>query len=71
MNNNNSSSGKGIGFCGLLTIAFIVLKLTGIINWSWFSVFSPIWIPLLLFILFAVFVIIINLLRTKHKRGGK
>lgn len=31
----------GIGFFGLLTIAFVVLKLTGVIAWSWFWVFSP------------------------------
>ena len=36
-----SSSGGGIGFCGLLTIVFIVLKLIGVINWSWFWVLSP------------------------------
>lgn len=35
----------GIGFCGLLTIAFIVLKLCGVINWSWIWVFAPLWIP--------------------------
>lgn len=28
-NRNNSGTAGGIGFCGLLTIAFIVLKLTG------------------------------------------
>ena len=43
--NNNSSSG-GIGFCGLLTILFIALKLTGYIAWSWWWIFAPIWIPL-------------------------
>lgn len=32
--NDNKQSG-GISFCGLLTIAFIVLKLTGYITWSW------------------------------------
>jgi FtsH-binding integral membrane protein len=32
----------GIGFFGLLTIVFIVLKLTGYIAWSWFWVLSPI-----------------------------
>ena len=35
---NNNGSAKvnvGIGFFELLTIVFIVLKLTGIINWSW------------------------------------
>lgn len=32
----------GIGFTGLLTIAFIILKLCGVINWSWWWVLSPI-----------------------------
>ncbi len=41
---SNSSSG-GVGFFGLLGIAFIVLKLTGFIDWSWLWVLSPIWIP--------------------------
>lgn len=36
-----ATSSNGIGFCGLLTIVFIVLKLTGFINWSWFWVLSP------------------------------
>lgn len=40
----NKSNG-GIGFCGLLTIAFVVLKLIGVITWSWVWVFAPLWIP--------------------------
>ena len=40
-----SSSAGGIGFVGLLTIVFIVLKLIGKITWSWWWVLSPIWIP--------------------------
>ena len=40
---DNSSSG-GIGFTGLLTIVFIVLKLTHVIDWSWLWVLSPIWL---------------------------
>lgn len=36
----------GVGFVGLLTIAFIVLKLTGVIAWSWWWVLSPLWISL-------------------------
>ena len=35
----------GISFCGLLTIVFIVLKLTGFIGWSWWWVLAPIWAP--------------------------
>lgn len=41
---NDSSSSGGIGFVGLLQVAFIVLKLIGKIDWSWFWVLSPIWI---------------------------
>ena len=53
MNSNKTSSG-GIGFCGLLTIAFIVLKLTGYITWSWMWVLSPVWISLSLVIVCAL-----------------
>lgn len=37
----SSSSSGGVGFLGLLTIVFIVLKLTHVIEWSWFWVLSP------------------------------
>lgn len=40
-NRNNTTAG-GIGFCGILAVAFIVLKLTGVINWSWLWVLAPI-----------------------------
>lgn len=46
MSKDSNSSGSGIGFTGLLTVAFIVLKLTGYIGWSWWWVVSPIWISL-------------------------
>jgi uncharacterized membrane protein YciS (DUF1049 family) len=41
MSDSKSSSG-GVGFAGLLTIAFIVLKLCKVIDWSWWWVISPI-----------------------------
>jgi hypothetical protein len=37
-----------IGLCPLLAVAFIVLKLCGIIAWSWWWVLAPIWIPLVI-----------------------
>jgi hypothetical protein len=59
---SSSSSSGGIGFVGLLTIAFIVLKLFGIIAWSWWWVLSPILIAtgLMLFvvILIAIFALL-------------
>ena len=50
----NKSTTKGIGFTGLLTIAFIVLRLTGVISWSWLWVLSPIWISAILVIILFV-----------------
>lgn len=46
MNNerNNTTAGV-IGFCGLLDITVIVLKLTGVLKGSWLWVLAPIWIP--------------------------
>jgi hypothetical protein len=51
-NNVSSSSSSGrIGFAGLLTIIFIILKLnpgghltTAVVHWSWLWVLSPLWI---------------------------
>lgn len=56
---NNSTNGGGVGFCGLLTIVFIVLKLTNYIDWSWWWVLSPLWIPfgLVIFIILLLLVI--------------
>ena len=57
-NNVSSSSSSGIGFAGLLTIAFIVLKLLNVITWSWWWVLSPLWISagLTLLIVVGVFI---------------
>jgi hypothetical protein len=43
MANENKSNGIGIGM--ILFIVFLVLKLTGTIDWSWWWVTSPLWIP--------------------------
>lgn len=40
-NSTKRGGGGGIGFTSLLTVAFIVLKLCHVINWSWFWVLSP------------------------------
>jgi hypothetical protein len=37
----------GVGFTGLLTVLFIALKLTHVIDWPWWWVLSPVWISLL------------------------
>lgn len=56
----------GIGT--ILAIVFMVLKLTGNIDWAWIWVFAPIWIPLALaagvLIIYAVVLLIIGLVAT-------
>ena len=47
----------GIGFCNLLCLVFIVLKLTDVKpvgDWSWWWVLSPIWIPIAIVIIIAL-----------------
>ncbi len=39
----NSTTNDGIGVLGLLGITFVVLKITGFINWSWWWVTAPFW----------------------------
>jgi hypothetical protein len=39
-------SSDGISFSTVLFIVFLVLKLTKVIDWSWWWVTSPLWIPL-------------------------
>ncbi len=69
MANDTKSSSGGIGFAGLLTIAFIVLKLTGVIGWSWIWVLSPLWIGIVLIILFLV--IYVAIAAAKDSRGRR
>lgn len=63
--NNNSN---GIGFVGALTIAFVVLKLMKIIDWSWWWVLSPLWISTLVVIVVIAVVFLVIWLK-EAKRG--
>lgn len=47
MANTTESATGGIGIGGFLFLIFVTLKLTNYINWSWWWVTSPIWIPIL------------------------
>lgn len=68
MSDNQSRSGS-IGFVGLLTIAFVVLKLTGYIDWSWAWVLSPVWITAAFVALAVVVVLAIELHRDARNAG--
>lgn len=55
----NKEKTSGIGVSGLLGVAFVILKLCKVINWSWWWVLSPFWIPvvvvIVLLIIYALF----------------
>ena len=51
---DSRKSSGGITFLGALLIAFIVLKLCGVIKWSWLWVLSPLWFPVMISIILIV-----------------
>ncbi|MDV3585631.1 hypothetical protein CMU68_10545 [Elizabethkingia anophelis] len=69
--NNNSSNGTGLSLLGVLTIVFIVLKLTKLIAWSWWWVLAPSWIPITILIVIGIVMLIVGgvtYLFTKKRR---
>lgn len=58
MKNNNN---VGVGVTGLLQVAFIVLKLCGVINWSWWWVLCPSWITVGILLIGLVAAVVIAL----------
>ena len=63
MSDNKTSSGLGLGT--ILTLIFLTLKLGGwgvVATWSWWWVFSPIWIPILLVLVIGLIAWLISLL---------
>lgn len=67
MNNNNLNRGY-VSFTGLLFITFLVLKLTKVIDWSWWWITAPLWGPFALSIVFMILYIIVGLIRVILKR---
>lgn len=65
--NNNSNSGS-IGLSGLLAIVFIVLKLIGKIDWSWWWVLAPIWFPGAMLLIGFLIYCIVREIRIKKLR---
>jgi hypothetical protein len=45
---------NGIGFGGVLFVVFLVMKLAGFIEWSWWWVTAPLWLPVVLALLVTV-----------------
>jgi len=61
----NENTSNGIGFGTVLFLIFMTLKLTGNIDWSWWWVISPLWIPLALIIAIGGYWALILISRNK------
>ena len=63
----------GTSFTGLLFLVFLTLKLTNVINWSWWWVTAPLWIPSVIIIgiiaLLGVVAFIIETMLSKNKKN--
>jgi len=65
MNNDDYNLNAQMGgivtdlICGLLGVAFTILKLCGVINWSWIWVLAPFWMPFVISLLIVTIIMII------------
>lgn len=57
---NERTRNGGVGSTGLLQVALIVLKLCGVINWSWWWVLSPTWMSIALAAVAATVLVIVR-----------
>ena len=58
MREKNKSQGYGMNFLEVLLIVFVILRLVGVISWSWWWVLSPLWLPLLIVMPYLVYAIL-------------
>jgi len=60
MNNSNKGIGCGTALALMLTVAFVILKLCNVIDWSWWWVVSPIWIYFGVVIIITIIILLIS-----------
>lgn len=56
-----SNNSNGMDICSVLFIVFLVLKLTGLITWSWWWVTAPLWGPFVLLLVLGILAAICSL----------
>lgn len=58
MDGNKNTANNGINFATLLFIVFLILKLTNVIDWSWWWVTAPLWIGFVIAIILLIIIFI-------------
>lgn len=68
---DKETSSSGIGFIGL-TIVFITLKLLNKIDWAWWWVLAPLWLPIALaagiYVVFLIIMVIKAFIRERNEK---
>lgn len=69
----DSNASGSIGISTVVLIVFIILKLVGVINWSWWWVLSPLWISIGLWLVVACVILYGGILIDwiKYRKRGK
>jgi hypothetical protein len=62
-NDNNSSSSGRLGLANILTIIFVIAKILGYVNWSWWLVFLPTILVVGFALILLIFVAIASLIK--------
>jgi membrane protein YdbS with pleckstrin-like domain len=70
-NNSSNSKSGGVGFLGLLFLVFLVLKLTHVIDWSWWWVTCPLWGVVALLIVFTIIFYLIGIIQHIFRKWRK
>lgn len=60
---------SGVSASALIGIALIVLKLVGVINWSWWWVLAPFWMPFGLAIVILIIWLVISIIANGIANG--
>ncbi len=59
---DNNSKTTGIGLCGILGVAFVILKLCHVIEWPWVWVTAPFWAPLAIVLAIILVIVILKVI---------
>lgn len=62
MSGTNSSSSGGIGLAGATFLVFLTLKLLNKVDWSWWWVTAPLWIPASIAVVFLAVIFVVALI---------
>lgn len=54
----NNGSATGMTLSSTLTVIFVVLKLCGVIHWSWIWVLCPMWLPAAILLIIMLWTIL-------------